>query len=156
MDHWKNFGGNSLTNRFARIKKGEWLITNKYKMKKLTKAEEQLMNYLWKLEKGYMKDLVDMFPEPKPAYTTIATLLTRMIDKGLVGFIQRGKVREYFPKLKKSEYIKSHFNQIVQSFFNNSTAQFASFFTAKADLSLEELEELKGIIQQQIEKKKNR
>jgi len=123
-------------------------------MKKLTKAEEQLMNYLWKLEKGYMKDLVEAFPEPKPAYTTIATLLTRMIDKDLIGFVQRGKVREYFPKLKKSEYVKGSFNQIVQNFFNNSPAQFASFFTAKADLSLEELEELRGIIQQHIDEKK--
>ncbi|MEM8966804.1 MAG: BlaI/MecI/CopY family transcriptional regulator [Bacteroidota bacterium] len=123
-------------------------------MKKLTKAEEQLMNYLWKLEKAYMKDLVDAFPEPKPAYTTIATLLTRMINKELVGFIQRGKVREYFPKLKKGEYMKNHFNQIVQNFFNNSPAQFASFFTAKADLSLKELEELRSIIQEQIEEKK--
>ena len=123
-------------------------------MKKLTKAEEQLMNYLWKLGKGYMKDLVEAFPEPKPAYTTIATLLTRMINKDYVGFTQRGKVREYFPKLKKGEYVKGHFNQIVQNFFNNSPAQFASFFTAKADLSLEELEELRGIIQEQIEEKK--
>lgn len=123
-------------------------------MNKLTKAEEKLMNYLWKLERGYMKDLVDAFPEPKPAYTTIATLLTRMIDKGLVGFVQRGKVREYFPKLKKGEYVKNRFNQIIQDFFNNSPAQFASFFTARADLSLEELEELRGIIQEQIEEKK--
>jgi predicted transcriptional regulator len=123
-------------------------------MNKLTKAEEKLMNYLWKLERGYMKDLVDAFPEPKPAYTTIATLLTRMIEKGLVGFVQRGKVREYFPKLKKGEYVKNHFNQIIQDFFNNSPAQFASFFTARADLSLEELEELRSIIQGQIEEKK--
>jgi BlaI family penicillinase repressor len=125
-------------------------------MKDLTKAEEQLMKYLWKLEKGYMKDLVDAFPEPKPAYTTIATLLTRMIDKGYVDFVQRGKVREYFPKLKKSEYVKSHFNQIIQNFFNNSTAQFASFFTARADLSLKELEELRSVIQEQIEEKKKK
>ena len=125
-------------------------------MKKLTKAEEQLMHYLWKLESAYMKDLVDTFPEPKPAYTTIATLLTRMVDKGYVGFTQRGKVREYFPKLKKGEYMKNHFNQIIRNFFNNSPAQFASFFTAKADLSLQELEELRGIIQEQIEEKKKK
>lgn len=120
----------------------------------LTKTEEQIMKYLWKLEKGYMKDLVEAFPDPKPAYTTIATILTRMIGKGYVGFTQHGKVREYFPKLKKAGYFKDHVNQLIKNFFDDSTAQFASFFTSKADLSVEELEELKELIQQQIEKKK--
>lgn len=123
-------------------------------MKNLTKTEEQIMKYLWKMEKGYMKDLVEQFPDPKPAYTTIATVLTRMIDKGYVGFAQHGKVREYFPKLKKSDYFIHHFNQVIKNFFNNSTPQFASFFTSRKDMSLEELEELKEIIQQQIEAKK--
>lgn len=123
-------------------------------MKNLTKTEEQIMKYLWKIEKGYMKDLVDQFPEPRPAYTTVATVLTRMINKGYVGFNQHGKVREYFPKFKKSDYFKSHFNQIIKNFFNNSTSQFASFFTSENDMSLEELEALKDIIQQQIEAKK--
>ena len=123
-------------------------------MNSLTKTEEQIMKYLWKLEKGYMKDLVEAFPDPKPAYTTTATILTRMIDKGYVGFTQHGKVREYFPKLKKSRYFKDHVNQLITNFFDDSTAQFASFFTSKEDLSIEELEELKNHIQQQIEKKR--
>lgn len=120
----------------------------------LTKTEEQIMKYLWKLEKGYMKDLVEAFPDPKPAYTTIATILTRMIGKGYVGFTQHGKVREYYPKLKKAGYFKDHVNQLIRNFFDDSAAQFASFFAAKADLSVEELEELKNLIQHQIEKKK--
>ena len=112
------------------------------------------MKYLWKLEKAFMKDLVDEFAEPKPAYTTIATVLTRMIDKGYVAFKQYGKVREYYPVLKKSEYFSNHFNNIVKNFFNNSASQFASFFTSKSDLSLEELEELKKIVESQIQKKR--
>ena len=123
-------------------------------MKKLTKTEETIMKYLWKLEKAFMKDLVDEFPDPRPAYTTIATVLTRMIEKGYVGYKQYGKVREYYPALKKADYFATHFNGIVKDFFNNSTSQFASFFTTKSDLSLEELKELKRLVETQIEKKK--
>ncbi len=125
-------------------------------MVQLTKTEETIMKYLWKLEKAFMKDLVDEFPEPRPAYTTIATVLTRMIDKGYVAYKQYGKVREYYPVLKKSEYFTNHFNNIVKNFFNDSPSQFASFFTTRNNLSLEELEELKKIVETQIQKKKKR
>lgn len=123
-------------------------------MGSLTKTEEQLMRHLWKLEKVYMKDLVEAFPEPRPAYTTIATVLSRMVEKGYVGYAQHGKVREYYPKLRKTEYFKGHFRQMISQFFNGSTSQFASFFTSKSDLSLEELEELQELIQEQIKQKK--
>lgn len=125
-------------------------------MKKLTKAEEQVMKYLWKLKSAFMKDLVEQFPEPKPAYTTIATILTRMVEKGYVTYQQHGKVREYLPKLKKKDYFSEYFNGVVKDFFNDSTAQFASFFAAKEDLSLEELEQLRNIVDQQIESKKEK
>jgi predicted transcriptional regulator len=122
-------------------------------MTKLTHQEEIIMKHLWKLEKGFMKDLVEEFPEPRPAYTTIATVLTRMIDKGYVAFKQYGKVREYFPVLKKADYFSKQFNSIVKDFFNNSPSQFASFFTNKSELRLEELEELKKLVETQIQMK---
>ena len=120
---------------------------------KLTASEEQLMNYIWDLKKAYMKDLVDAFPEPKPAYTTIATLLRRMTDKGFVGYAQHGKVRQYFPTVKKPAYFSTKINSIIKVFFNNSSAQFASFFTNETNLSLEELKALKEIVEQQIDEK---
>lgn len=123
-------------------------------MVQLTKTEEIIMKYLWKLEKAFMKDLVDEFHEPQPAYTTIATVLTRMIDKGYVAFTQYGKVREYYPVLKKSEYFTEHVDSIVKNFFNDSPSQFASFFATKNNLSLKELEELRDIVETQIQKKK--
>jgi BlaI family transcriptional regulator, penicillinase repressor len=123
-------------------------------MNQLTKTEEMIMKHLWKLEKAFMKDLVDQFPEPRPAYTTTATVLTRMIDKGYVAYNQFGKVREYYPVLKKGEYFKNHVNGIVKNFFNNSASQFASFFTSKSDMSLTELKELKQLLEEQIEKKR--
>ena len=120
----------------------------------LTKTEEQLMELLWNQEKAFMKDLLDAFPEPKPATTTVATLLKRMADKGFVGYKEYGKSREYFPLVKKSEYFSKQVNGLIKSFFNNSAAQFASFFTKETDMSAAELEELKKIIDKEIQKKK--
>lgn len=119
----------------------------------LTKTEEQLMEFLWTLEKAFMKDLLDMFPDPKPATTTVATLLKRMSEKGFVGYKEYGKSREYYPLVKKSEYFSKQVNGMIKSFFNNSAAQFASFFTKETDMSADELEELRKIIDKEIAKK---
>jgi len=83
------------------------------------------MKYLWKLDKAFMKDLVDQFPEPKPAPTTVATLLSRMINKGFVDYKQFGKVREYYPLISKTEYFSDKIGGMVKNYFNNSDAQFA-------------------------------
>jgi len=117
----------------------------------LTNAEEQVMKYLWNLEKAYMKDIGKEFPEPKPATTTIATLLKRMTDKGFVGYNQHGSNREYYPLIKKTEYFSKNFNLLLKDFFNNSASQFASFFTNETHLSLSELEELKRLVEKKIE-----
>ncbi len=123
-------------------------------MEQLSKTEEQLMEYLWKLEKAFMKDLLEAFPEPKPATTTVATLLKRMSDKGFVGYNTYGNVREYYPLVKKSDYFSDHLKGLIKNFFNNSSAQFASFFTSETNLSEKELQELKKIVDQQLKKKK--
>ncbi|EZH71381.1 putative transcriptional regulator [Aquimarina sp. EL_43] len=120
----------------------------------LSKTEEQLMQYLWKLEKAFMKDLLDSFPEPKPATTTVATLLKRMIDKGFVNYTLYGKSREYYPLVKKTDYFSKHVNGLIKNFFNDSASQFASFFTSETNLSTTELEELKKIVDKQIQKQK--
>ena len=87
-------------------------------MKDLTKAEEQLMKFLWKKEKAYLKDLVDEYPEPKPAYTTISTVVNVLVKKGWIGFEQRGNAREYFPLLGKQKYLKSTFRGLLNNFFD--------------------------------------
>lgn len=120
----------------------------------LTKTEEQVMELLWKQEKAFMKDLMDEFPDPKPAPTTLATLLKRMTDKGFVGYKEYGKSREYFPMVKKTDYFSKQVNGMIKNFFNNSASQFASFFTKETNMSTKELEELKAIIDKEIEKKK--
>ena len=121
----------------------------------LSQTEEELMQHLWKLKKAYMSDLLEEYPEPKPAPTTVATLLKRMQEKGFVDYNQHGRSREYFPLVKKTDYFSKHVNGLIKKFFNNSSAQFASFFTSETNLSASELEELKAIIEQELERKKS-
>jgi BlaI family penicillinase repressor len=123
-------------------------------MQQLTNAEEQLMEHLWNLEKAFMKDLLEAFPEPKPKTTTVATLLKRMIDKDFVAYTEFGNSREYYPLVKKTAYFSKHVNGLIKNFFNDSASQFASFFTNETDLSEKELEELKKIVDSAIQKKK--
>lgn len=123
-------------------------------MTQLSNAEEQLMEHLWKLEKAFMKDLLEAYPEPKPATTTVATLLKRMIDKKFVAYNEFGNSREYYPLVKKTDYFSKHVKGLISSFFNNSASQFASFFTTETNLSASELEDLKKIIDSEIQKKK--
>ena len=121
---------------------------------KLSRTEEQLMRHLWKLEKAFMKDIIGQYEEPKPASTTIATLLKRMKDKGFIDYKTYGKSREYFPLISKSDYFAQHFRGVIRQFFGDSAATFASFFTRATDLSKEELEDLRKVIDQEIAKKK--
>jgi len=119
----------------------------------LSKTEEQLMQYLWTLERAFMKDLLDSYAEPKPATTTVATLLKRMIDKGFVAYKLYGKSREYYPLVRKKDYFSKHMNTMIKTFFDDSASQFASFFTKETNLSKEELEDLKSLIDSEIKKK---
>ncbi len=119
----------------------------------LTNAEEQIMKLLWKLEKAFMRDLLNEFPGPKPAPTTVVTLLKRMIDKGFVSYRLYGNSREYYPLIKKADYFSDHVNSLIKDFFNNSPVQFASFFANETDLTKEQLQEMRDIVNKKIESK---
>ncbi len=121
---------------------------------KLAKSEEILMEIIWKEGKVFMKDILDDYPEPKPASTTIATLLKRMQQKGFVAYKQFGNSRQYYSLVKKNDYFSKHVKGIIKNYFGNSNLQFASFFTTTGNLSSQELEELKKIIDTEIKKKK--
>ncbi|PPK86431.1 putative transcriptional regulator [Neolewinella xylanilytica] len=116
----------------------------------LTPAEEGIMKHLWKLRRAYMKELLDDLPEPRPAKTTVATLLRRMVDKDLVGYETHGNSRQYFPKISKEAYFGRRIRGMVNQFFGGSSFEFASFLTGQAELSREELEELQRMIKDQI------
>ncbi len=120
----------------------------------LSKSEEQLMELIWKQEKVFMKELIETYPDPKPAPTTIATLLKRMQDKGFVAYTTFGNSRQYFPLVKKSDYFSKHVKGIIKNYFDNSPMQFASFFTTSTNLSTSELEDLKKIVESEIKRKR--
>ncbi len=119
-------------------------------MEPLTKAEEQVMRYLWKLGKGFFKDIKDQYPEPQPATTTINTLIKRLINKKYVSYTLYGNSREYFPLISKHQYFSKHVRGLIDNFFNNSVEQFGSFFTKEIDMSEEELKNLRDIIDKQL------
>ncbi|MDP2540595.1 penicillinase repressor [Tenacibaculum discolor] len=126
-------------------------------MNELTKAEEQVMQYVWKLDKAFLKDIVEQFPEPKPAYTTISTVVRVLVKKEFLKFDTFGKVRQYSPTISKEQYFKKHFKNVIGSFFSGSKSKFAMFFTENEDFNLSELEEIKSLIEDKIEtlKEKN-
>jgi len=123
-------------------------------MKELTKAEEQIMQYLWKLEKAFLKDIVEQFAEPRPAYTTVSTVIRVLVKKGFIGFYTYGKLHEYYPAISKRDYSKKFLKSWIGNFFNNSNKKFVSFFMQEEELNLTELEEMKKMIEEQISKKK--
>lgn len=123
-------------------------------MKELTKAEEQVMQYLWKLEKAFLKDIVEQFPEPRPAYTTVSTVIRVLVKKGIIAYNTYSKVHEYYPLISKSEYFQRHFRNVVKNFFNGSVPNFTSFLTDSEDITLTELEQIKNMVEQKINQKK--
>ena len=120
----------------------------------LSKAEKQLMEIIWKNEKVFMKDILEAFPDPKPATTTVATLLKRMQDKGFIAYQLFGNSRQYYPLVKKKDYFSKHVKGIIKNYFEDSPLDFASFFTTSTNLSAAELEKLRELIDQQIQRKK--
>lgn len=119
--------------------------------KPLTKAEEQVMLVLWKLGKGFLKDIIDQTPEPKPHSNTISTLLKILVEKGYVQYEVQGRNNCYRPKISKTEYGKKSVQQLVKGYFEGSPAKLVSQFVSDNKLSLQELEELL----QQIRSSKN-
>ena len=124
-------------------------------MKELTKAEEQVMQYIWKLEKAFLKDIVDEFPDPKPAYTTVSTVIRVLVKKGFLAYHSYSKVHEYYPLITKRAYFHTHFKGIVKNFFNGSVTSFASFFTDGEEISVSDLEKIRQMVENKINAKKS-
>ncbi|HOP14528.1 MAG TPA: BlaI/MecI/CopY family transcriptional regulator [Lentimicrobium sp.] len=123
-------------------------------MKELTRAEEQIMQILWRIGKGHVNDLLEYFPEPKPAYNTVSTIIRILEKKEFVDHEAIGKSHRYFPKVSKREYARFTMKQMLNGYFSNSYKQMVSFFTREHDLSLKEMEEIRQLIEQQINQKK--
>ena len=111
-------------------------------MKNLTKSEEQVMQVLWKLKQGFLKDIVDNSPDPKPHSNTIATILKILVEKGFVEYDVQGRNNFYKPRISKSDYGKKTINTLIKGYFEGSPAKLVSQFVTDNKLSVEELEAL--------------
>lgn len=120
----------------------------------LTRAEEQVMQKLWRLQRAFVKDLVEEFEEPKPAYNTVSTIIRILEKKGFVGYKPYGNTYEYFPLISKPEYSATYLGNFVQRYFGNSYKNLVSFFATQEDMSIEELEEIRKVMDDEIVKKR--
>ena len=111
-------------------------------MKELTKAEEQIMQILWKLKKAFVNDVIDHFPAPKPAYTTVSTMIRILETKGFVDHKAYGKTHEYFPLIVKEKYTRFYLNGVMKGHFDGSFHNLVSFFANENKLSVHEIDEL--------------
>jgi TonB family protein len=116
----------------------------------LTRAEEQVMQLLWRHEKALVHDILSEFPEPRPAYTTVSTIIRILEEKGFVGHKAYGRTHEYYPLISKKDYTKRYFRQMISNYFGNSYPSLASFFTSEENLSLGDLEEIRNLIDKEI------
>jgi BlaI family penicillinase repressor len=123
-------------------------------MKEITKAQEEILKALWKIKEGAVSDVLDALQVPKPAYNTVATVIKVLEKKDYVSHKTYGKTNVYFPLVAESEYAKYLLKDTAKGFFNNSLNQMVSFFVKNKDLSINELEELKNMIEQEINKTK--
>ncbi len=120
----------------------------------LTRAEEEVMQILWFLEKGMVHDILAKFPEPKPAYNTVSTIVRILEQKGFVAHKAYGRTHEYFPLISKASYTKSSFRGFMSNYFGNSYQSLVSFFAKEGKLSMRELEEIQKTIDEEIKKQK--
>ncbi len=123
-------------------------------MQQLTKAEEEIMQKLWELKKAHVKDVLALFPSPKPAYNTVSTIIRILEKKGVIGHEVTGKSHLYFPLLLKEDYKKQSLKQLIHGYFEGSFSKMASFFAKEENLSTNELEELMQHLKNDIKKDK--
>ncbi len=123
-------------------------------IKELTRAEEQLMQMLWKRKRAFVKDLLEDFEDPKPAYNTVSTIIRILEKKGFVSYRAYGNTYEYYPIISRKEYSRYFLRSFVGRYFDHSYRSLVSFFAANEKLSLSELEEMKKMMEEEIKKKK--
>ena len=120
-------------------------------MKELTKAEEQIMQFLWDMDKAFVKDIVEQMPEPKPAYNTVSTIVRILEKKGFVGYNAYGKTHEYFPLISKKDYTRTFMKNFMRNYFSGSFQEMVSFFAKEDKMSVSDLDELIEDVKRDLE-----
>ena len=127
----------------------------KEQMNTLTKAEEQVMQILWDEEEGFVKDLLQKFPEPRPAYNTVSTIIRILEKKGFVAHRSFGKSHQYYPLVSREKYRNERFSGLMKDYFNNSMKQVLSHFGSSGSLSMKEADEIIKIMEELKQKQGN-
>ncbi|HYG20384.1 MAG TPA: BlaI/MecI/CopY family transcriptional regulator [Ohtaekwangia sp.] len=123
--------------------------------RELTRAEEQVMQIIWDLKTAFLKDIVEKFPDPRPAYTTVSTVIRVLVKKEFIGYKTYGKTNQYYPLISKAQYFNSRVKPALSNYLEDAPAAFASYFS-QAKLNLSELQEIKQLIDEKIKKLKHK
>ncbi len=124
------------------------LKTNKMELRDLTRAEEEVMQILWDIEPTFVKDIVEQFPEPRPAYNTVSTIVRILEQKGFIGHKAYGKTHEYFSLVSKEAYKSFATGKLMSSYFENSVEEMFSFFVKEKKIDIREADEILKMIEQ--------
>lgn len=122
----------------------------------LTRAEEQVMQILWDLGEGLVKDVLDRFPDPKPVRNTVSTVIRILERKGFVGHKVYGNIHLYYPMVSKQSYSKSQLISLMENYFNNSFSSMASLFAKERDLTIRELDEILEDLKRELKYRKKK
>ncbi|MDX5422390.1 MAG: BlaI/MecI/CopY family transcriptional regulator [Hymenobacteraceae bacterium] len=120
-------------------------------MKELTKAEEEIMQVLWKLERGFVRDILEELPEPKPAYNTVSTIVRILETKGFVGHEAFGKSHQYYPLVQQDKYKSFFLKNFMSGYFGGSFEKLVSFFAKDNNLDVQELDQLMRHVKQDLD-----
>ncbi len=120
----------------------------------LTKAEEKIMKILWGIGEGFIKDIIEQYPDPKPPYNSVSTIVRVLVQKEIVGFKAYGNTHQYYPLVTRDEYSKAQLSKLIADYYNNSLTEVVSFFTESKKLNKKELDEAMKMLQD-LKTKKN-
>lgn len=115
-------------------------------IKKLTQAEEQIMQILWSIEKGFIKDIIAKMPAPKPAYSTVSTIVRILVRKGFIKFKAFGNTHEYQPLISEESYKSAETDQLLSNYFDNSIEKLVSFYVEKKNINMKEADEIFNLL----------
>lgn len=116
-------------------------------MTTLTKAEEKIMKILWVIEQGFIKDIIDQYPNPKPPYNSVSTIVRVLVQKEIVGYTAYGKSHQYYPLITREDYSKGQLSRLVGEYYNNSLKQVVNFFSESKQLDESELDEVMKMLE---------
>ena len=114
------------------------------------------MQILWKIQKGFLADIMKAMPDPKPANSTVSTFIKILEKKGFVSHHTYGKIHEYYPLVSKEQYTESHVSGLLEKYFSNSYTKMVSFLSKSEDLSINEMEEIITMLQNQMKERKSK